>query len=96
MALNQIINKICYSLPLISEAINRLSCACNFTKLDIRQAYHRLWIAPRDEWKTVFRTRYGHSEYTVILLGLVNAPAAFQGHINNVPWEHIDQFGIAY
>jgi hypothetical protein len=44
----------------------------------------------------VFRTCYGHYKYTVILFGLVNAPAALQGHINNVLRKHLDQFCIAY
>jgi hypothetical protein len=34
--------------------------------------------------------------YTVIPFGLVNAPAAFQGPINNVLREHLDQLCIAY
>jgi hypothetical protein len=45
---------------------------------------------------SAFRTRFSHYEYTVVLFGLVNAPAAFQGHINNVLCEHLDQFRIAY
>jgi hypothetical protein len=53
-SLNQITKKNRYPLPLISEVIDRLSGACYFTKLDICEAYHRLRIAPRDEWKTAF------------------------------------------
>ncbi len=94
--LNQITKKNRYPLPLISEVIDRLSGACYFTKLNIREAYHRLRIASGDEWKTALCTRYGHYEYTVVVFGLVNAPAAFQGHINNVLREHLDQFCIAY
>jgi hypothetical protein len=94
--LNQITKKNRYPLPLISESMDRLAGAHYFTKLDIREAYHRLRIASGDEWKTAFRTRYGHYEYTVVPFGLVNAPAAFQGHINSVLREHLDQFCIAY
>jgi hypothetical protein len=44
----------------------------------------------------VFHTRYGHYEYTIVPFGLVNAPAAFQGHNNNVLRKHLDTFCIAY
>jgi hypothetical protein len=44
--LNQITKKNWYPLPLISEAIDRLSGAHYLTKLDIREADHRLRIAP--------------------------------------------------
>ncbi len=94
--LNQITKKNCYPLPLISKAIDCLAGARYFTKLDIRKAYHRLWIAPGDEWKTAFRTFYGHYEYSIIPFGVVHAPAAFQGHINNMLSEHLNQFCIAY
>jgi hypothetical protein len=43
-----------------------------------------------------FCTRYGHYKYTVVPFGLVNAPAAFQGHINSVLREYMEQFCITY
>jgi hypothetical protein len=48
--LNQITNKNYYLLPLISEWIDCLAGTRYFTQLDIREAYHRLQIASRDEW----------------------------------------------
>jgi hypothetical protein len=47
--LNEITKKDQYPLALISEAIDRLSGARYFTKLDICEAYHRLQIVPGDE-----------------------------------------------
>ncbi len=94
--LNQITKENHYPLPLISKSIDRLASARYFTKRDIREAYHRLRIVSGDEWKTAFRTRYGHDEYIVVPLGLVNAPAASQGHINSVLREYLGQFCIAY
>jgi hypothetical protein len=70
-------------LPLISEALDRLSGAKYYTKLDIRSAYNLIRIREGDEWTTAFRTRYGHYEYQVMPFGLANAPATFQSYINN-------------
>ena len=42
--LNKVIIKNCYLIPLVSEMLNRLLKAQVFTKLDLRDAYYRLWI----------------------------------------------------
>jgi hypothetical protein len=36
-------------LPLIGEVLDRLSHARIYTKLDVQNAYHNLWIATGDE-----------------------------------------------
>jgi transposase InsO family protein len=94
--LNDITIKNRYPLPNISELQDRLSHAKIFTALDLRDGYHLVRIKAGDEWKTAFRTRYGHYEYTVMPFGLTNAPATFQALINNVLREHLDIFVIAY
>ena len=81
--LNRITIKNRTPLPLISETIDRLQRAKVFTKLDLKDAYYRLRIREGDEWKTAFRTRYGHFEYYVMPFGLSNAPATFQAYINH-------------
>ena len=72
--LNKVTIQNRYALPLISSLLERLSGAKYFTKLDLRGAYNLVRIRPRDEWKTTFRTRYGHFEYIVMPFGLTNAP----------------------
>ena len=52
-----------YPLPLIGESLDCLGRAKRFTPLDLTSAYHRMRIKESDEWKTAFRTRYGHFEY---------------------------------
>ena len=49
-----------------------------------------------EEWKTVFRTCYGHYEYLVIPFGLTNALATCQALVNNVIRAHLNRTAIAY
>ena len=82
--LNNLTIKNRYPLPLIGESLDRLGRAKRFTQLDLTSAYHRMRIKEGDEWKTTFRTRYGHFEYQVMPFRLSNAPASFQGYINKI------------
>ena len=94
--LNNLTIKNCYPLPLIGESLNCLGCAKRFTQLDLTNAYHQMRIREGDEWKTAFRTRYGHFEYQVMPFGLSNAPASFQGYVNKILAEKLDVFVIVY
>jgi hypothetical protein len=94
--LNTITIKDRTPLPLIGEALDRLSKAKIYTKLDIKDAYHNLRIAKGDEWKTAFRTKYGLYEYLVMPFGLTNAPASFQCWMNEVLSDYLNIFCIAY
>jgi Reverse transcriptase (RNA-dependent DNA polymerase) len=40
--------------------------------------------------------RYGQYEYLVLPFGLTNAPATFQRLINEMLYEYLDDFVIAY
>jgi hypothetical protein len=95
-ALNRITIKNRYPLPLIGKALDRLSEAKVFTKLDIHAAYNAIRIREGDEWKTAFRTRYGHYEYRVMPFGLSNAPATFQAYINTTLSDLLDRTCIVY
>jgi transposase InsO family protein len=94
--LNRVTKKNRYPLPLISETLDRLVGAKVFTKLDLKDAYHRLRIKRGDEWKTAFRTRYGHFEYLVMPFGLANAPATFQAYINHAMQGLLDVVCVVY
>jgi hypothetical protein len=94
--LNKITVKNRHPLPLISESLERLAQAKFYTKLDVREAYHRIRIKEGDEWKTAFRTRYGHFEYTVMPFGLTNAPAQFQAYMNEALVGLLDVTCIVY
>jgi len=94
--LNDITIKNRYPLPNISELQDRLAGAQHFTALDLRGAYNLIRMKEGEEWKTAFRTRYGHYEYLVMPFGLTNAPATCQALINNVLRAHLDIFVVAY
>ena len=94
--LNKITVRNRYPLPLIPELLDRLRCAQVFSKIDLRGAYNLVRIKPGDEWKTAFRTRYGHFEYKVMPFGLTNAPAVFQHMMNDIFREYLDHFVVVY
>ena len=94
--LNDITIKNRYPLPNIAELQDRLCNAKVFTKLDLKGAYNLIRMKEGDEWKTAFRTRYGHFEYLVMPFGLTNAPATCQELINNVLRKYLDRSVIAY
>jgi hypothetical protein len=94
--LNKITKKNRYPLPLISSLLDRLCIGKIFTKLDLRGAYNLLRIHLDDEWKTAFRTRYGHFEYTIMPFGLTNARIVFQHLMNDIFREYMDECVVVY
>jgi hypothetical protein len=75
--LNKVMIKNRYLIPLVSEMLNRLLKVRVFTKLDLCNAYYRLWIKDSNKWKTAFKTRYGYFKYLVMPFRLANALATF-------------------
>jgi hypothetical protein len=94
--LNALTKKDRYPLPLIDETLARLNRAKVFTKLDIRQAFHRIRMDPESEELTTFRTRYGSYKCKVLPFGLTNGPATYQRYMNDVLFEYLDVFCTAY
>uniref|UniRef100_A0A8C5QDJ5 Gypsy retrotransposon integrase-like protein 1 n=1 Tax=Leptobrachium leishanense TaxID=445787 RepID=A0A8C5QDJ5_9ANUR len=94
--LNNITIKNRYPLLLIPELMERLQSATIFSKIDLRGAYNLVCIREGDEWKTAFRTRYGHFEYVVMPYGLCNAPATFQHLVNDIFRDLLDRFVVIY
>jgi hypothetical protein len=94
--LNSLTKKDQHPLPLIDETLARIAKAKVFTKLDIRQAFYRIRMDPASEELTTFRTRYGTYKYRVLPFGLTNGPATYQRYMNEVLFEHLDDFCTAY
>ncbi|RAL60082.1 hypothetical protein DID88_000708 [Monilinia fructigena] len=94
--LNSLTRKDRYPLPLIDETLARLAGAKIYTKLDIRQAFHRIRMDPASEEYTTFRTRYGSYKCKVLPFGLTNGPATYQRYMNDVLFDYLDVFCTAY
>ena len=94
--LNNVTVKNRYPIPLIRETLDALCGAKIFTKLDIVAAFNRLRIAPGDEWKTAFITRFGLFECLVANFGMTGAPSSFQHYINHTLFDLLDRYCTAY
>ena len=67
-----------------------------YSKIDLRTGYHQLRVRETDIPKITFRMRYVHFEFTVIPLGLTNAPIAFMDLMHRVFQPYLDQFVVVF
>jgi len=85
-ALNSVMVKNKYPLPLISKLVSQLHRAKYFTKLDICWGFNNVHIKPGDEWKVAFQTNRGLFEPLVMFFGMTNSLVTFQTMMNNIFW----------
>ena len=95
-ALNCQTKKDIYPLPRIDDLLDKLLRATSLSAIDLASGYHQVQLAPGDCEKTAFVTRYGLFKYTVLPLGLCNAPSTFQCLMNSVMHGFIDKFVLVY
>ena len=53
-------------------------------------------MVEKEEWKTIFRYRYGLFEFRVIPMGLINTPTIFQIIINHILHDLLDNKVLIY
>ena len=94
--LNELTKKDTYPIPLIAETLAQLKEAKVFTKIDIRQAFHKLRMSASSKNLTTMATRFGAFKWKVLPFGLTVGPASWQRFINNVLWEYLNKFYTAY
>ncbi|KAI4889039.1 hypothetical protein NFI96_012907, partial [Prochilodus magdalenae] len=82
--LNLITKPYHFHLLLVPVALEQLSGATVFTKLDLRSAYNLVKVREGDGWKTACLTTRGHYKYLAMPFELRNALSVFQAFINDV------------
>jgi len=85
-----------YPIPLLNDLLDAPRKAWIYSKIDLKSAYHLVYITKGDEWKTAFRTRYGSFEWLVMLFGLSNAPSVFQHFMNDIFSDLLDVSVVIY
>ena len=58
-AINKIIAKYHYPIHKLDDILDELHGAYRFSKIDFKSGYHHIRMKLGDEWKTVFKTKYG-------------------------------------
>ena len=94
--MNRVTIKNRYPLPRINDLFDQLRGARVYFEINLRTGYHQLRVREVDIPKTMFRTWYGHFEFTVMPFGFTNAPAAFMDLMHRVIQPYLDQFIVAF
>jgi len=94
--LNKVTIENWYSLPRIDDLMDQLVGAEVFSKINLRSGYHQIRVKAEDISKTAFRTRYGHYEYSVMPLGVTNAPGVFMEYMNRIFHPFLDRFVVVF
>jgi hypothetical protein len=95
--LNQLIKKNRYSLSLITETLTHLKKAQYFTKLNIRQVFHRIKIIDSESKNLItFRIKFDVYKYQVLSFELCNESVIYQHYMNDVFFDYLDGFVSTY
>jgi len=84
-----------YPLPLITDLVDSMGNKRIFTKMDLRWGYNNVRIKEGDEWKAAFTTHVGSYEPVVMFFGMTNSPATFQGMMNEILRDMINEGKVA-
>ncbi len=94
--LNSKTKKDAYPIPRIDECLALCRNAKWITTIDVKDAYHHIPMEESSKQFTAFLTPGGLHEWQVLPLGLCNAPATFQRHVDTVMRPFIGKSVAAY
>lgn len=81
---NKAIVRETHPLPTLDDIWPQLKGAKVFSKLDIRNAFHQIELAPESRFITTFITKRGLMRYTRLIFGINNAPELFQKTLSRI------------
>jgi len=84
-----------YPLLLITDLVDSMGNKRVFTKIDLQWGYNNVRIKKGDEWKAAFTTHVGSYEPVVMFFGMTNSPAIFQGMMNEILRDMINEGKVA-